>query len=63
MATPSDNRFVFAAAAVAVVCCFGVSLVAAASGTALLSLAGLALPAAALLGIVGWIAWYVIRHR
>ena len=58
-----DSLFVLGTAAVTVVCCFGISLVAAAGGTAVLGLAGFALPTAALLGIVGWIAWYVIRHR
>jgi hypothetical protein len=58
-----DSRFVLGTAALAVVCCFGISLLAAAGGTAVLGLAGLALPAAALLGIGGWVAWYLIRHR
>ncbi|HYL40536.1 MAG TPA: hypothetical protein VET90_04440 [Candidatus Binatus sp.] len=58
-----DSLFVLATAAVAVVCCLGISLLAAAGGTALLGLAGVALPAAALLGIGGSMAWYLIRHR
>jgi hypothetical protein len=58
-----DSPFVLGTAAVAVVCCFGISVLAAAGGTAVLGLAGLALPAAALLGIGGWTAWYLIRRR
>jgi hypothetical protein len=58
-----DNLFVLGTAALAVVCCFGISLLAAAGGTAVLALAGVAVPAAALLGIGGWIAWYLVRHR
>ncbi|NJD29943.1 MAG: hypothetical protein FIA92_16825 [Chloroflexi bacterium] len=52
-----DDLFVFGAAAVGVVCCLGLSLLAAAGSTAALGLAGVALPAAALLGIGGWTAW------
>ncbi len=48
-----DSLFVLGTAAVAVVCCFGISLLAAAGGTAVLGFAGIALPVAALLGI-GW---------
>lgn len=58
-----SDPFVFGAAAVAVVCCFGVSLLVAEGGTAALGLAGVALPAAALIGIGGWTAWYVRRNR
>ena len=58
-----DDRFVLGTAAAAVVCCLGVSLVVAAGGTALLGLAGVALPAAALLGLGGWAAWHLVRHR
>lgn len=63
MAAPGDNRFVLAAAAVAVVCCFGVSLLAAMGGTTVLALVGVGLPVAALIGSGGWIAWYLLRHR
>ncbi len=58
-----DGPVVLVAAVVAVVCCFGVSLLVAAGGTAVLGLAGVALPAAALIGIGGWAAWYVLRKR
>ena len=58
-----SDLFVLGTAAVAVVCCLGVSLLAAAGGTALLGLAGGTLPAAALIGIAGWTAWYLVRHR
>ena len=58
-----DDLFVFATAAAAVVCCLGVSLLVAAGGTAWLGLAGLALPAAALIGLGGWAAWHRVRHR
>ena len=49
----SDSRFLLGTAAIAVVGCFAVSLLAAAGGSALLGLAGVALPAAALIGIGG----------
>jgi hypothetical protein len=58
-----DDLFVLGAAAVAVVCCFGVSLLVAAGATTVLGLAGVALPAAALIGIGGWTAWYLLHHR
>jgi hypothetical protein len=54
---------VLATAATAVVCCLGLSLLAAAGGTALLGLAGVALPAAAVIGIAGWAAWYLAHRR
>jgi hypothetical protein len=57
-----DSLFVLGTAALAVVCCFGISLLAAAGGTAVLGLAGVALPVAALLGIGGWTAWYLMRR-
>ncbi|MDA8203320.1 MAG: hypothetical protein M0Z49_11285 [Chloroflexi bacterium] len=57
-----DSRFLLGTAAIAVVCCFGISLLAAAGGTAVLGIAGLALPAAALIGIGGWTAWYLVRR-
>ena len=57
-----DSLFVLGTAAAAVLCCFGISLLAAAGGTAVLGLAGLALPAAALIGIGGWTAWYLVRR-
>ena len=57
-----DDLFVLGTAAAAVVCCVGVSLVVAAGGTALLGLAGVAVPAAALFGIGGWTAWYLVRR-
>ena len=56
------DLFVLGTAAAAVVCCLGVSLLVAAGGTAWLGLAGVALPAAALIGLGGWIAWYLLRH-
>jgi hypothetical protein len=58
-----DSLLVLGTAAVAAACCLGTSLLAAAVGTAALGLAGVALPAAALLGIGGWVAWYLVRHR
>ena len=58
-----DDLFVLGTVAAAVVCCLGVSLLVAAGGTAWLGLAGLALPAAALIGLGGWAAWYRVRHR
>lgn len=58
-----DSLLVLGTAAVAVACCVGVSVLAAAGGTAVLGLAGLAVPAAALLGVGGWIVWSLIRHR
>lgn len=58
-----DSGFVLGTAAIAAVCCLGASLLAAAGGTAVLGLAGVALPAAAVLGIGGWTAWYLVRHR
>jgi hypothetical protein len=57
------DLFVLATAAVAVVCCLGFSLLVAAGGTALLGLAGVALPVAALLGAAGWTGWYLVRRR
>jgi hypothetical protein len=45
-----DSPFLLGTAAVAIVCCAGISLLAAAGGTGVLGLAGIALPAAALLG-------------
>ena len=53
---------VVGAAAVAVVCCLGVSLLVAVGATTLLGLAGLAIPAAVRLGIAAWVAWYVLRR-
>lgn len=58
-----DDLFVAGAAAVAVVCCLGVSLLAAAGGTARLGLAEVAVPVAALIGVVGWTGWYLGRHK
>lgn len=60
---PGNGLLVLSTAVVAVICCFGVSLFAAAGGTALLGLAGVALPAAALIGIGAWTVWHVIRER
>jgi hypothetical protein len=57
-----DGAFVLVTAAVAVACCLGVSLPAAAGATALLGLAGVALPAAALVGIGGWAVWHRARR-
>ena len=63
MWAPRDDLLVLGAAALAVVCCLGLSLLVAAGGSALLGLAGVALPAAALIGAGGWTAWYFVRHR
>lgn len=57
-----DGLLALGTATAAVACCLGVSLLVAAGGTAALGLAGVALPAAALIGIGGWTAWY-LRHR
>jgi hypothetical protein len=54
---------VLGTAAAAVACCVGISLVTAAGGTALLALAGTAVPVAALIGIGGWITWRLVRSR
>ena len=56
------DLFVLGTAAAAVACCLGFSLFVAAGGTALLGLAGVAVPAAALIGIGGWTAWYLLRR-
>jgi hypothetical protein len=58
-----DGVVVLAMAAAALVCCFAVSLAVAAGGTAALSLVGVGLPAAALIGIGGWTVWYVAHKR
>ena len=57
------DLFVLGTAAVAVVCCLGFSVLLAAGGTAVLGLTGVALPTAALIGIGGWAAWYLVRLR
>jgi len=57
-----DSLFVLGAAAIAVVCCVGVSLLVAAGGVALLGVVGVALPIAVLLGVGGWTAWYLRRR-
>ena len=59
----TSGLFVLGTAAAAVVCCFGVSLLVAAGATTVFGLAEVALPAAALIGIGGWTAWYLLRHR
>ena len=58
-----DNVLVLGTALIAIACCLGISLLAAAGGTAVLGLAGVALPAAALIGVGSWIAWYLARRR
>lgn len=57
-----DSLFVLGTAVVAVACCFGVSLLAAAGTTTFLGATGVALPIAALIGIGGWMAWYLMRR-
>ncbi len=57
-----DGPFVLGTAAVAIVCCFGVSLLAAAGTTTILGVIGVALPNAVLIGIGGWMAWYLLRR-
>lgn len=57
-----DGLFLLGTAAVAIVCCFGVSLLAAAGTTTLLGVVGGALPSAVLIGIGGWMAWYLMRR-
>ena len=56
------DLFVLGTAA-AVVCCLGFSLLVAAGATTVLGLAGVAVPAAALIAIDGWTAWYLLRQR
>lgn len=55
--------FVLGTAVVAIACCLGVSFLAAIGGAGLLGLAGVALPAAALIGIGGWAASKLLRGR
>ncbi len=62
MTSRGGDPFVLSAAAAALVCCFGVSLLVVAGGTAALGLAGVALPAAALIGIGVW-AWSLTHRR
>lgn len=57
-----DSRFVLGTAALAIACCFGVSLLAAAGTTTILGVVGVALPIAVLIGIGGWMAWYLLRR-
>ena len=57
------DLFVLGTAAAAVVCCLGLSLLVAAGGTALLGLAGVAVPAATLIGLGEWAAWHRVPHR
>ena len=56
------DLYMLGTAAAAVVCCLGLSLLVAVGGTALLGFAGVAVPAAALIGIGGWTAWYLGRR-
>ena len=58
-----SDLLVLGAAAAAMVCCLGVLIVVAAGGSAILGLAGVALPAAAVIGIGGWTAWYLFHHE
>ncbi|MFN8629259.1 MAG: hypothetical protein U0838_02770 [Chloroflexota bacterium] len=58
-----NGLFALGAAIVAVACCFGVSLLAAAGGAGLLAIAGAALPVAALIAIGGWAAWHLAHSR
>lgn len=55
--------FMLGTAVAAVACCFGVSLLVAVGGAGLLGLAGVALPAAAVIGMGGWAAWQLARGR
>lgn len=48
--------------AAALLCCFGVSFLAAAGATTLLGLVGVALPAAILVGAALWGAWLVAKR-
>ncbi len=57
-----DSRFVLGTAALAIACCFGVSLLAAAGTTTILGVVGVALPIAVLIGIGGWMAWSLLRR-
>ena len=57
-----DGRFALGAALLATACCFGVSLVAAAGTATILGVVGVVLPIAALFGIGGWLAWYLLRR-
>jgi len=58
-----DDLFALGMAAAAVVCCLGVSLLVATGGTALLGLAGVALPLAGLIGVGGWAAWHAAHKE
>lgn len=57
-----DGLFVLGTAAAAIACCFGVSLLAAAGTTTLLGVVGVALPIAVLIGVGGWMVWYLMRR-
>ena len=58
-----DGLLALGTGLVAVVCCLGISLAAAAGATTLLSLAGLALPLAAIVGMAAWAIWYRASWR
>ncbi len=57
-----DRWLVLGTAALASACCFGVSLLAAAGTTTMLGVVGVAVPIAVLIGIGGWMAWYLLRR-
>lgn len=57
-----DSLLVLGTAAVAVACCLGLSLAAAAGAATLLGLVGVALPVAALAAIGGWLIWHRWRR-
>lgn len=59
----SDGLVVLGTAALAVVCCLGVSLLVAVGGAGLLAIAGVALPTAALIAFGAWTAWHPTRSR
>lgn len=57
-----DGLLVLGAAALAIACCFGVALLAAAGTTTILGVVGVALPIAVLIGIGSWMAWHLMRR-
>lgn len=59
----SHDLLALGTALAAVICCFGVALLVAAGGTAALGIAGVALPAAMLIGVGGWTAWHLGHRR
>ena len=57
-----DNLVMLGVAGVAIAWCFAATIAAAAGLTTILALAGVALPLAALIGVVAWAVWYRSRR-